>query len=81
MRGSVAMKISETEAHVGLGDQEVKVGDKIILFKHSCIGGSSGCRRVKVGEGEIIRTLNHHYSVARINPGVSFEEGTIVEKN
>jgi hypothetical protein len=86
MRGSVAMKASEDEAHVCLGDNEVKTGDTVSFFKSVCARSGKGesggnCRKEKLGEGIIERTLNHHYSVAKVNPGVTFEEGTIVEKN
>ncbi len=87
MRGSVAMKVSDDEAHVCLGDDEVKTGDKVTFFKNVCTGAGTGkrdlireCRKEKLGEGEIVRVLNHHYSVAKVNPGVAFEEGTIVER-
>jgi hypothetical protein len=89
MRGSVAMKASDDEAHVCLGDDEVKVGDKLTFFKNVCasprskasLGESGGCTKERLGEGEIVRLLNRHYSIARVNQGVPFEEGTIVEKN
>jgi hypothetical protein len=88
MRGSVAMKSNDNEAHVCLGDNEVKAGDKVVLFKNVCAaargGGKSGpngtCEKVKLGEGTVERTLNEHYSVVKVNPGVPFEEGTVVEK-
>lgn len=89
MRGSVAMKASEDEAHVCLGDDEVKLGDKVSFFKNVCTspkgkaanGDGASCTKVKLGDGEITRLLNHHYSVAKVNPGVIFEEGNIVERN
>lgn len=31
MRGSVAMKANEDEAHVCMGDKEVKAGDRVAL--------------------------------------------------
>lgn len=91
MRGSVAMKGNDEEAHVCMGDKEVKPGDKVALFKNVCTspkaagrnadgGGFGGCKKVKLGEGVVERTLNEHYSVVKVNPGVQFEEGTIVEK-
>jgi hypothetical protein len=92
MRGNVAMKVGDQDAHVCLGDNEVKVGDRIAAFKNECpIDGPSArrggniaqsrlCSRVKVGEGSVIELLNEHYSVVRFDPGVSFEEGTLVEK-
>jgi len=87
MRGTVAMKVSDNEAHVCMGDNEVKAGDKIALFKNECTGARGGregnagsCKKVKIGDGVVERTLNEHYSLVRVSPGVSFEEGTVVEK-
>lgn len=91
MRGSVAMKASGDEAHVCMGDNEVKAGDKVALFKNVCTGAGSGgrsgdrsdsrsCKKVKLGDGVVERTLNEHYSVVKVDSGVQFEEGTVVEK-
>lgn len=88
MRGSVAMKISDQEAHVCLGEKEVAAGDKVDLFKNICEpkrGGAYGgaisvCKKVKIGSGEVVKILNEHYSLVRVAQGVQFEEGTIVEK-
>ncbi len=86
MRGSVAMKANDEEAHVCMGDKEVKAGDRVALYKNQCTpgAGKSGaaepCRKVKIGEGTVERVLNEHYSVVKVDPGVQFEEGTVVEK-
>ena len=86
MRGSVAMKTSEDEAHVCLGDNEVKAGDKVSLFKNVCTAkgkateGNGACEKRFLGEGEITQLLNQHYSVMKVAKGVTFDEGTIVEK-
>ena len=86
MRGTVAMKASENELHVCMGDQEVKAGDHVAFFLNECrgAGGKEGsgrtCKKVRLGEGEVIRPLNEHYSLVRPNPGVKVEEGTVVEK-
>lgn len=89
MRGSVAMKTSDQEAHVCLGNKEVKVGDKVVAFRNVCptkgsprLGdGSAGvCRKEQLGEGTITKLLNEHYSVVQFGPNVSFDEGTFVEK-
>ena len=85
------MKINDSEAHVGLGSDEVKQGDSIALFKNKCgrpPGGLSQegvyndpvCQKIPLGDGEITRVLNRQFSVARIAPGVEFDESTIVEK-
>ena len=88
-RGSVAMKVSDTEAHIDLGDGEVKTGDRIALFKNECkpstliqrgVDNDPSCEKVRIGEGTVLKTLNRDYSVVKVQPGVSFEEGTIVEK-
>lgn len=87
MRGSVAMKVSENEAHVCLGDNEVKAGDKVTLFRSECDPNSGqgkagrSCKKIKLGEGTVEKTFNEHYSQVKVNSGVPFEEGTIVEKN
>lgn len=86
MRGSVAMKVNEQEAHVCLGDNEVKAGDRVNLFRNQCnkivgkVGANDPCHKIKIGEGTVTRTLDEHYSVVKVDSGVSFEEGTVVEK-
>lgn len=84
------MKGDDQEAHVCLGEGEVKAGDRVVLFKSVCRGGKGGarssdvgggiCTKTKLGEGVVERTLNNHFSVVKVDSGVQFEEGTIVEK-
>ncbi len=95
MRGSVAMKTSESEAHVCLGKGDVSVGDRVTLFQNICTNKGTGnrgtslgytgatgssCEKKEVGKGSIQEILNQHYSVVKFDPGVKFEEGSIVEK-
>ncbi|MBY0517513.1 MAG: hypothetical protein K2P81_11420 [Bacteriovoracaceae bacterium] len=91
MRGGVAMKVSDSEAHVCLGNGEVKEGDKVTAFYNDCQnitaggGRNSGaygapCVKTKLGEGKITKVLNDHYSVVEFDEGVKFTEGTFVEK-
>lgn len=90
MRGGVAMKVSEREAHVCLGDGEVKQGDKVVAFYNDCqdrngAGKNSGangipCVKKKLGTGTVTKLLNEHYSVVEFEDGVKFTEGTFVEK-
>jgi hypothetical protein len=86
MRGSVAMKASEDEAHVCLGDNEVKPGDKVALFSSVCAArgraqeSGPACEKKYLGDGQVTRILNQHYSVIKVAQGVKFDEGTIVEK-
>lgn len=87
MRGSVAMKTSDTEAHVCLGKGEVEPGDRVSLYRNDCPNlagkkvGENACRKVKIGEGTVKEVLNDHYSVITLPPGIEFKEGTIVEKS
>ena len=80
------MKAQDNEAHVCLGNKEVKVGDRVLLYQNICVragrtvGRASPCQKVKIGGGKVIRTLNEHYSVVRVDTGVPFEEGSLVEK-
>ena len=81
MRGSVVMKIDETEAHVCLGKDEVKVGDSVHLFHNDCTGGkASQCRRVAIADGQVVQLLNEHYSLVRFPAGTAFAEGDTIER-
>lgn len=86
MRGTVAMKINDSEAHVCLGNGAVKAGDAVAFYENRCTGAGGGrgtgrdCELVKIGEGKVLQTLNEHYSVVHANPGVKFVEGTLVQK-
>lgn len=95
VRGSVAMKTAEDEAHVCLDKGEVKTGDRVTLFRNFCVpkGGRSGlsgstggttasayCEKRELGQGTVKEILNDHYSVVKFDPGVQFDEKTFVEK-
>ncbi|OQW47464.1 MAG: hypothetical protein A4S09_15190 [Proteobacteria bacterium SG_bin7] len=84
MRGSVAMKVSDTEAHVCMDKSEAKVGDRVTLFRNNCpakgVGGGGTCTKVELGQGTVTEILNDHYSVVKFDPGVKFSEGAFVEK-
>ena len=95
MRGSVAMQTSESEAQVCLGKGDVSVGDRVTLFQNVCTNKGTGnrgsgigsigaigstCEKREVGKGSVQEILNQHYSVVKFDPGVKFEEGSVVEK-
>jgi hypothetical protein len=89
MRGSVAMKVSPQEAHVCLGKNEVKVGDRVVAFRNECKPkpgleaserGGVICGLQRLGGGTVVSLLNDHYSTVKFDKGVKFEEGTVVEK-
>ena len=89
MRGSVAMKTGENEAHVCLGSSEAKVGQRVTAYRNDCPtkgspksgDGSGRCQKVRLGEGSVMELLNEHYSLVRFDSGVSFNEGNFVEVN
>ena len=90
MMGSVAMKVSDDEAHVCMDTAHTKVGDRLELFKNICkspkgglrsgLGDVASCTKTQLGEGTVTKILNEHYSVVKFDSGVAFEEGTFVEK-
>ncbi|MBY0516903.1 MAG: hypothetical protein K2P81_08350 [Bacteriovoracaceae bacterium] len=88
MRGTVAMKVSEHEAHVCLNKDEVRVGDRVVAFYNDCqsknLGDSRGagtpCIKTKLGHGTVAKILNEHYSLVKFDEGVKFSESTFVEK-
>jgi len=84
MRGSVVENESDDEAQICMGDQEVKAGDKVVLYKSVCpppvYKASHICYKKRIGAGAVTRTLNEHMSIIKVEPNVEFKEGTIVEK-
>ena len=87
MRGSVVMKVSETEAHVCMGKGEVKQGALVHLYHNVCKTPPTSavpaivdsCRREAGGDGSVEKVLNDHYSVVRFQSGTLFQEGDTVE--
>lgn len=86
MRGTVAMKASDGELHVCMGEKEVKAGDHVAFFVHQCRTQGARenqkdvCKKIKIGEGEVTQALNEHYSIVKPTPGLKIQEGTVVEK-
>ncbi|MBK24586.1 MAG: hypothetical protein CME70_11380 [Halobacteriovorax sp.] len=87
MRGSVAMKLDKKTAHVCLGDNEVKNGDKILFYYNDCeqidpeVGGLKGlCTLKELGTGEVTKVHNSHYSTVKTDGSFSFKEGTLVQR-
>lgn len=86
-RGSVAMKISDNTAHVGMGGSDVKVGDHLVLYRNECTGGAGkdiadrSCRKVETGHGEVSQILSNDYSAVTFPAGTKFTEGDTLEKH
>ena len=88
-RSVVAMKVNEEEAHIALGEKDVKVGDRVALYKNECeqiplrysgLGKNPICHKVNIGGGVVTKTLGIDYSAIRLDPGVNYDEGVTVEK-
>jgi len=89
MRGTVAMKLDDKKAHICLGNNDVKLGDKVEFFQNQCsdirIGTKEGgdikeCRLQKVGQGNITKLLNSHYSEVETDGTFKIKEGGLVQK-
>lgn len=85
-RGVVAMKISDTEAHVGLGSKEISTGAHVELYKNECRAAGPAdrgipreCKKVPLGHGEVTSVLSEDYSVVKFPDGVKFTEGDTIE--
>ena len=88
-RGSVVMKMQNGEAHVCLGNSQVKTGDAVTLVRHECkaqkLGSRSGasefnCSPVVLGTGVVSKVYDEHYSVVKFPTELNFKEGDLVEK-
>lgn len=77
-KGSVTKKINETEAQIYIGDLDLKKGDKIQLFGYGS-AGRGGRKKVINGNAEVIE-VKQQYAMIKVNPEVSFGEGTYIEK-
>ena len=88
MRGTVAMKTQADTAHICLGDNDVKVGDKLDFYTNECSGvggveadGVRECEMKVLGTGTVTKLLNSHYSEVKTDGGFKFSEGTLVQKH
>lgn len=88
-RGVIAMKVSEHEAHVGIGKNELSVGDHVELYRNVCKSASGrrgevatgSCEKKIVGHGVVTGIINDDYSSVKFDDGVSFIEGDMIEKH
>jgi hypothetical protein len=90
-RASIVMKMSESEAHISMGQGEVVVGDHVELYRNVCTksgspgeragGGPKKCEKQLFGHGEISQLLGNDYAVVKFPAGIAFSEGDTVEKH
>lgn len=82
MRGSVVMKISDTQAHVCVFDQQAEIGTRVQLYRHMCVtkyGKKYHCDKQPVAIGTVTEQLGEHYALVTFPAGTSYEEGFTVE--
>ena len=90
MRGTVAMKMDSTTAHVCLGNNDVKVGDKVDFVENFCTGSNAiavndsgevrSCEMKVIDTGTVTKLLNSHYSEVKVKEGFKLKEGILVQK-
>lgn len=78
-RGVVAMKITDTEAHVCVGKESVHTGSLLDVYRNDCGKVKRSCEFKKVGRGTVTDVLNEHYSVAEFPAAVAVREGDLIE--
>jgi hypothetical protein len=84
-RGSVAMKVDESIAHVAMNKDEVQVGDHVELYGNSCKKNGKGeamrCEKILKGHGQVTKIINDSYSEVTFESGAKFVEGDFIEKH
>jgi hypothetical protein len=83
-RGVVAMKVSDSVAHVGLQQSEATVGDHVQLYTNRCNrikGEEQTCRKISKGHGRIISIISADYVSVEFDQGITFQEGDFIEKH
>jgi hypothetical protein len=82
MSGSVVMKVSDTEAHVCLFEQDAPIGARVQLYRHKCVsqaGKRYDCDKQPVAVGTIAHKMGH-YAMVTFPQGTQYEEGNTVEQ-
>jgi hypothetical protein len=82
MNGSIVMKVSDTEAHVCLFEQDVTVGTQVQMYRHTCVsqaGKRYECAKQPVAVGKISEKMGGHYAMVTFPEGTKVEEGYTVE--
>lgn len=79
--GTITLKINPALVQVNLGEGDVAVGDRVVIYKKICSGGrTQTCKKKRVGEGSVARVLNEKYSEIKLDAGVHASEGFLIER-
>ena len=89
-RGTVVLSDDGKEAHVCLGNKEVKIGDKVEVFEAICKKEHvavirspryrTKCEKVARGQAEVVDVSDEHYSRVHAFGDLLLKEGQIVER-
>lgn len=85
MKGTVALKIDEKNGVACMDTSSLKPGSKLTVANNNCSrvpfskNESSYCQLVTVGEIEITKILNDHYTEFQTVGEFKFEEGSILK--
>ena len=82
-KGSVVMKINNTEAHIYMENNQVELGSRIALVRKICkkewFRVPETCIDKRMTEGTVTKLLNDHYSVVKFDNDVNIVEGDYIE--
>lgn len=89
-RGTVVLSDDGKEAHVCLGNKEIKVGDKVEVFDAVCKKEQvavirsrryqTKCEKIARGQAEVVDVADEHYSRVHALGDLLLKEGQIVER-
>lgn len=82
MHGTVAMKVSDTEAHVCLLADEAPVGAQVQLSRTTCWsqnGKAYRCHKQAIAVGTVEARMSDHYARVTFPKGTDYKEGDLVE--
>jgi len=86
MRGSVALKISDSAGVACLFGDRPEVGDGLVLYRNVCTsidkgkdGSGRNCKMVASGEARVTKLLNDHYAEFVTSTQFPFEEGSVIK--
>lgn len=87
MKGTVALKIDEKKGIACMDSKNLKAGTKLVVANNNCsrvpVSNSEPayCKLESVGEIEITKVLNDHYSEFQTVGDLNFREGSILKSN
>ena len=79
--GTVTFRIDSALVQANLGAKDVSVGDRVAIYKRTCVGGrTQTCTKDRIGGGSVARVLDERYSEIKLDSGVHVGEGFLIER-